>query len=216
MTKATKILTETEEPIEPRHWLVLPGELRRWGQAMMHQQCWCWGQDIRRSEGNLLLHQGFSRARPPENHKGSACYEKRLDQQRQVALWGFGMCLGYADHGSVFLSRFAFAPRFCARREIGRAVWKPDQLDDFRAPRTLDECRASLILLGHALRWLGDYERKVLDEQGQDYRCDTLKQWSHAVLTPLEVPGEWVRLSTWCLQRATIRSRHFARRSFSC
>ena len=205
---ATKILPPEPEPsIETRHWLMLPSEARRWGQAMMHQQCWCWGQDIRRAEGNLLLRQGFARTRPPEGHKGSAAYEKRLDAKRAITLWGFGMCLRHSEHGSIFLSRFAFAPRLCARCEIGRSVWKPDQLADFHAPSTPEECRAALSLLGHALRWLGDYERSVLDEHGEHYRRDTLKEWSHAVLGPREVPNEWARLDAWCQRGARIWTR---------
>jgi hypothetical protein len=43
----------------------LPRALRQWGETMIHQQCWNWGQDIRRRRGNLLLEYGFSRYRIP-------------------------------------------------------------------------------------------------------------------------------------------------------
>ena len=33
--------------------------------GLLSQQIWCWGRDILRSEGNWLLHQGFTRLEPP-------------------------------------------------------------------------------------------------------------------------------------------------------
>jgi hypothetical protein len=201
----TKILSDVCEP--QRHWLMLPSDLRKWGQAMLHQQCWCWGQDIKRGEGNLLIEHGFGRTRAPKGYKGSPTYHKRLDDHRAVTLWGFGMCYAEAGRGAVFLSRYGFAPRFSASHEISRQAWKAEHLSEFRAPHTPAQCQESLRLLAAALCWLADYEARVLADHGADYRTRTLKQWSHAVLKPNEVPSEWQRLSALCRQRALIWTR---------
>lgn len=46
--------------------------------ALFDQQLWCWGQVIRRPEGNLLLAYGMTRQRLPETIKGSSLYRYRL------------------------------------------------------------------------------------------------------------------------------------------
>ena len=43
-------------------WRVPPKSIRE-GKLLLDQQCWCWGQDIRHPEGNLLLKHGFVRER---------------------------------------------------------------------------------------------------------------------------------------------------------
>ena len=43
-------------------WRVPPSVIRE-GKLLLDQQCWCWGQDIRHPDGNLLLTHGFVRER---------------------------------------------------------------------------------------------------------------------------------------------------------
>jgi hypothetical protein len=43
----------------------------------MNARWWCWGQDIRRPEGNLLLASGFERHRPPPDVAGNRRYVLR-------------------------------------------------------------------------------------------------------------------------------------------
>ena len=50
--------------------------LQRRGSALLNQQCWFWGQDVRRAEGNLLLELGFQRQRPPEEQQGCTQYTR--------------------------------------------------------------------------------------------------------------------------------------------
>jgi hypothetical protein len=58
--------------------LILPRELMNRGRTLLHQQCWLWGQDIRRAEGNLLLEYGFERKRPPEGANACSQYSLQL------------------------------------------------------------------------------------------------------------------------------------------
>lgn len=135
----------------------LPQILRR-GTALLHQQCWLWGCDIRRSEANLLLAYGFVRQADPEG-KRSTQYTLRLEDGSIVRLWGSGLYFGDAEEG-VFLNRFAFEPRLVRFTED----WQdPARLKE--APRYLDfQC------LSAVCNWIAVYETWALLQHGEAYR----------------------------------------------
>ena len=64
----------------------ISGPRRRKGQELLHQQCWNWGRDIVRSEGNLLLEAGFLKRRPPGEEAGSSCYTLALSDGDSLML----------------------------------------------------------------------------------------------------------------------------------
>lgn len=135
----------------------LPQILRR-GTALLHQQCWLWGCDIRRSEGNLLLAYGFARQADPEG-KRSTQYTLVLKDGSIVRLWGSGLYFGDQEEG-VFLNRFAFEPRLVPFTQD----WQdPARLKE--APRYLDFQRLSA-----ACAWVGAYEAWTLLQLGKAYR----------------------------------------------
>ncbi|MEG9431582.1 hypothetical protein [Terriglobus sp. ADX1] len=135
----------------------LPQILRR-GTALLHQQCWLWGCDIRRSEGNLLRAYGFARQADPEG-KRSTQYTLGLEDGSIVRLWGSGLYFGDQEEG-VFLNRFAFEPRLVRFTQD----WQdPARLKE--APRYLDFQRLSA-----ACAWVGAYEAWTLLQLGKAYR----------------------------------------------
>jgi hypothetical protein len=71
----------------PRQYL--SGAIQRRGSMLLNQQCWLWGQDVKRAEGNLLLLHGFDRQRPPVSQDTLL-----LAGNLKVGLWGFGMYFG--------------------------------------------------------------------------------------------------------------------------
>ena len=76
----------------------MPQQILRFGGQLMEQQLWCWGRDVERVEGNLLMEFGFERHRECEIDPQSTCY--RLDcDELHVCLWGFGMFFGRRDLG---------------------------------------------------------------------------------------------------------------------
>ena len=79
----------------------ISGRRRRTGQKLLHRQCWNWGRDIVRPEGNLLLDAGFRRRRPPEGETGSSCYTLALPNGGCLMLWGFGLLYGMPRKGGV-------------------------------------------------------------------------------------------------------------------
>lgn len=60
-------MTDAAEPeVLSAYWLR--------GAELMHQQCCCWGQNVRRPEGTLLIEYGFQRSSSPEGISGSSRY----------------------------------------------------------------------------------------------------------------------------------------------
>lgn len=173
--------------------------LQRRGRTLLNQQCWMWGRDTVRDEGNLLLEYGFERMRSPEGMTACTQYTQSFRQPatarlRIVRLWGWGFFYGEERECSseggasicgLFLNRFEFVPRavpllkeFCLAHEMAEH------------PRA-----QSLLLLAEALEWIAAYERFVLRQCGTIYRRRCLASWSKRQVPPEEVPGEWMRLS---------------------
>ena len=170
----------------------LPSPVRQRGCALLHQQCWLWGQDIKRAEGNLLLLHGFDRLRPPEGMSGSSQYSLRLGSGLQIRLWGFGLFFGGEE--GIFLNRFDFTPR---EAQIGQCWQGIDAMTDL--PRA--SLRSSL---PEALRWIGAYEAWVLRSCGTGYRRACLASWPAAVSTPVQLAEAWLEFAaevTSCLVR---------------
>ena len=69
--------------------LSLPREARFAARELLAQQCWCWGRDVKRAEGNLLLEYGFTRKRAPQNEPDATNYTLRCGSAT-LRLWGFG------------------------------------------------------------------------------------------------------------------------------
>ena len=104
---------------ESTRWLVALNKVRKTGTLLLDQQLWCWGQDIRRVDGNALLAYGFTRHRPPEGEHGSPAYEWRGSGRSRVILWGFGFF--YGDGDSHRFDRFR-SPSFGFQNKNKRAV----------------------------------------------------------------------------------------------
>ena len=165
----------------PRQYL--SNAIARRGKALLHQQCWLWGQDIKCVEGNLLLVHGFERLRPPNGLSGSSQYTLSLQGNQSVRLWGFGIYFG-AESG-IFLNRFEFIPREARMADL----WQAREMTGL--PRA-----KSLTLLTQILRWIGDYEAWVLRTLGSEYRKSCLCGFQGGNATRADqIPGAWRELA---------------------
>lgn len=197
MNQKTTPRTRGRADQEQRVWMTLSGDFKKRGAALLHQQCWCFGYDIRRKIGderaNLLLELGFERTAPPTKQIGATMYQRRESNGEIVTLWGFGMCFGDENSG-VFVSRFSFWPRLgeVAAPKVAHA---PTHLADFRTTRRLHECEYALCYFARALVWLADYEREVARVAGQSHRETALKEWQHAASAPDAIPSQWEDLA---------------------
>lgn len=170
---------DEDEPVGP------PSDLERlWnetGQPLLHQQCWCWGWDIRRPAGNLLIERGFTRTRPPGPNEGSSAYLLRGDGYR-VVLWGFGIHYSRRGVGSIFLGRYASLPLISAEDEPPTDVWLPGALPPMR--RVAIAGSGVEVLLPALLRWIAGYERWVRRRAGEAHREAAIMAWGDRSVVP--------------------------------
>jgi hypothetical protein len=179
----------------------LSTSIRQSGRALLNQQCWLWGQDIKRAEGNLLLQHGFQRLRPAPGQSGSSQYTLQLGDTLHVRLWGFGMYFGREQ--GIFLNRFECIPR---RAELSD-LWQAQEMTQL--PRAID-----LSLLPAALRWITGYEQWVLTTCGASYRSTCLRGWEAAVGTPHLLPTLWQQLAEDVQNALTLKEWEATRRQW--
>ena len=170
------------------------GPRRRKGQQLLHQQCWNWGQDIVRPEGNLLLEAGFLKQRPPEGEAGSTCYTLALPDGDSLMLWGFGLLYGTPQMGGVYLNRYQFRPVWLPSETIQGPIWKPTMIPTGQVPPSL---RIPVDLTVAAIRRVADYEEWILAHCGLEYRRAVLREWKRPSekLPPQTFPNAWRTLA---------------------
>lgn len=171
-----------------------PGNYWDLGAFLLHQQCWCWGQDIRRAEGNLLLAYGFERTRPPEGRAGISRY--RFAHGRvELFLWGFGVALRDQDCGAIYVNRYSFVPRWVDPGCQLDDTWRVEDLAGNATPRTMRSMRRTRRMLRVLVRSLARYEDWVLREYGLAYRRDVLSEWQRPAILPERMAREWEQMS---------------------
>lgn len=184
--------------LEPQSPLIAQGHadprFKKLGANLMNQQCWCWGCDIRRSKGNLLLAFGFERMRPPEGISGSSCYRFALRSGRVVLLWGFGVLIEDRVR-AIHLGRFQFEPQLCAALGDGRICWSCDGLTPLRRPSSTRELTLAGSLCSELLNFISDYESWVAETVGIRYRQQTVDKFKHATYSAAEAKLLWPRLA---------------------
>jgi hypothetical protein len=195
-------------PVECIARLRMTPRLRRDGADLLNQQLWCWGYDIRRDAGNLLIAHGFERVPAPEGSSWRSAYHLTLEPGRGVSLWGFGMLYCDAEHGALFLKRFGFQPRLLPDAVPPRTCFIQEHLPAQRTPTTPSECREALLLLRDALEWIAAYETWVLDTAGCAHRQAALDAWRalrKRVLTSADgMPQAWHEMAYACTHDAGV------------
>ena len=169
----------------------MPPTIRRFGKKLLEQQLWCWGRDIRYSDGNLLMSFGFERHRDCSADSGSTCY--RLDQDDlHVALWGFGMFFGRRDLGGLYLGRFEFCPDWAPIESISLSIHWSDELPVFARPYGQDQWQRARKLWESLLGWIADYERWVFVEtSGIAYRKECVESWLRPFVRADRMADAW-------------------------
>jgi hypothetical protein len=190
----------------------IPTEIRRRGRVLLNQQCWLWGQDIRRPDGNALIEYGFARTRPPAGEKGSNTYALRSTGGETVLLWAFGLFFHRPGTGGVFIPRFGFSPRVARFDGLPGEVWGATQLSNCSPPRGAREWARAHRLFIPALRWVAGYEGWIVGRRGLDYRRACVESWPKVRVAADGLAGEWDRLIADCdaAMRAFIAARAVA------
>lgn len=161
-----------------RPWLPLPARVRQRGAELLHLQCWLWGCDIRRTEGNLLLEYGFSRQRPSAGSAGSSAYLLSTEPDAAIVLWGFGAFCGNPADGGIYLKRYEFAPLYIPTLDTQRLPWLPDQVRPATLPPSSHVHQRMRSYFVTLLEWIARYEMWVLETCGLAYRRQCVSSWT--------------------------------------
>lgn len=147
---------------------------------MMSQQLWCWGQDILRSEGNWLVEIGFDRTEALDNQDSGpgSVYTLNLPFTRCVVLRGFGVFYGNCKLGGIYVPRYDFEPLYTEQSSLNRPLWSDADLPCLNVPTELTEEKCISLTL-ELIDWIQDYERRITECLGLDYRRRTLTKWDN-------------------------------------
>jgi len=145
------------------------GGFGRHFEILINLQMWCFGCDIRREEGNLLIEYGFERHRPSPSAHGSSHYVKKLPSGHTVRLWGFGVIIS-DDRASLCFRRFERIPRVSHEPLVNSAIFRPHELPEFHEPRDEAELKQASSLLHALVAELERYEHFVLERAGALFR----------------------------------------------
>jgi len=137
---------------------------------------WCWGCDVRRQEGNLLLAYGCERYPSPDPRFHSA-YTSTLCADCVLTLWGWGVWIAREGTGSIFLSRSRFRVSFTPDVHLYPQAWQPDNLPSAKSPRDPTAQTNTCCLLAEAMTWIGEYEQWLACNTEPRYREAAIAAW---------------------------------------
>ncbi|MFZ1398459.1 MAG: hypothetical protein WAS33_16265 [Candidatus Promineifilaceae bacterium] len=161
------------------YWIHYPADYKKQIKPLLHQQMWLFGRDIHCPEGNLLYQCQFSHQR--DESRGGSMYT-RWEAERQIVLWGWGIWLGQAGLGGIFVNRYRAKPQFTAVPSLRQTIHREEGLPRL-AYRVGSEAQAEAMrqMWADLLRWLAGYEAWVLEGYGRSWRQSALKPFNHAV-----------------------------------
>lgn len=181
--------------------LDISNQFQRTVTMLIDQQMWCWGCDVRRTDGNFLLLYGAQK-RPSPNPRYNSTYVFPIDATTMLNLWSWGVWIASAHGGSLFIARSRFQMRYMRDAILMPDVWRKRDLpikEDLALDRDdLAHCRG---LLATALRWIGTYEVWLNRQVSSDYRDRTLANWPQknrykGGIPASEMAMRWFELST--------------------
>lgn len=165
--------------------------LRRRAAALLDQQLWCWGRDVARPDGNVLLGLGMCRYRAAEPGRERSAYTGRVSGGGTVWLWGFGVYFWRPDLGGGFFRRKGFEPLLRAA-PLDAPVHASADLTGVRRPATAGERACAAKLVRAACEWVAEYEHWIAETFGTAYRAATLAARDRITAVPArEMPRVW-------------------------
>lgn len=177
--------TPPQESPSDQDWL-------KTAQALMNDQCWCWGQDVLYPRGNLLIRYGLERI-PGQGADGRTVgYTASLDDRGGVWLRGSGMFYSGGSGAGVFLGRFDMRPRMVACDTPPIEQWTKQGLTAFPLAETSEEgSAAACLLVPEACAWIAAYELWIEEAVGVAHREDCLDRWKRRQTPADEFARRW-------------------------
>lgn len=154
---------------------------------LLHQQCWLWGRDVVRPQGNLLLEHGFQRHRALGS--GGSRYELTIKDMR-ISLWGFGMHVATRNAG-VLLARGERHPLVTPAGWTAHGVHTPGDLPTRIKPRDVESVRLVARVVPWTCRWIASFEHWVIEHVGLSHRLWAIRGWERPVVPVEALPEAW-------------------------
>lgn len=170
-------------------------DLRRRAADLLDQQLWCWGRDVARPQGNVLLGLGMCRYRSAEPGPDRTAYTGRVAGDGVVWLWGFGLLFCLPERGGVFLRRNRFEP-LLVERPPERPVHRPEDVGPCLRPVAARHKATAGELVRAVAAWAAGYEHWVAETFGRAYRESTLAARGRApAIWAGDMAGAWEHLA---------------------
>lgn len=172
-------------PVDPvvGRWRSAVIALRRQYAALIDQQFWCLGCDIR-TDGNLLVRRGFTRYRYADARLCSA-YTLPIADRGVLTVWGWGAVL-HDDDSGLLLERQHFHPvliptvadvyALSTRRPTG-------------SPASPLACQQAAEKLAALAAGMAAHEHWIAAELGLAYRQRTIDGWDKLRRTGFDAAG---------------------------
>lgn len=179
---------------DPEERAVFSPEVKKFGELLLHHQCWFFGRDIMHPDGNLLTQYGFKRLKAPKK-AGTNRYRIEIDRSVEIDLWGFGLFYGDKRLGGLFIRRYDFSPQRFETGKLGTRIFKSEQLPCNRRPVTGVEIDAVKQLTRRAVEWILVYEAWIEEVCGKEWRRKCLREWSNSEFPARRIKTNWQKLA---------------------
>lgn len=143
---------------------------------MFDQQMWCWGCDIRNSNGNKMIEYGFSKLKNG-TEKDSPSQYSIIYNEHKIFLWGFGGLIRQSKDNAIFIRRYDFYPKRLESVPEDLMANNPKDIKRLfvKDKSLLYECDYNLLKVFYDL--IMDYESWIIKQLGSEYREYTLSIW---------------------------------------
>jgi len=168
--------------------------------ALIDQQMWCWGCDVKHSDGNLLMKYGAEKRQSP-NPRYHSAYHFYLENNSVLNLWGWGMWIASPQHGSLFLGRSRSQIRYIPEIILTPDAWCKADLPLTDTPLNPIELTNAQQLFARALGWISEYEIWINTQTSPDYREQAVMDWPQrnryqGGIPVLAMSSHWSELSS--------------------
>ena len=175
-----------------------PGDLG-WLEAaevLMHDQCWCWGQDVLYPGGNLLIRYGLERIAAQGADGRTAGYTCSINDGGGVWLRGAGMFYSPGCGSGIFLGRYDMRPRMITCDAPPLKTWIERGLAPFPLAEESEQGIATACqLVPEACAWIEAYERWITEAVGVEHREQCLERWPQGETPADEFALRWHELA---------------------
>lgn len=155
----------------------------------MHQQCWCWGQDMVTSESAVAvrIHPGTCAVL-----NGNDTLRNDFNRWGALGVVGLRAVAGPADGEQVFFSRHERGVWLVPRLFEPVDIHTPDAVQRSVIRPSPGEAFAKALWLAKAAkRWCETYEQWVIRHAGVEHRRATLQSWEHPLVAAKKMPSAW-------------------------